>query len=199
MPCAEYSQFLCVSQERINNCQATVDSPIGTYVTPYTRLLPSQSRAINKTSRGQCPETLLCCQGKLLVSASNFRELTASLPDTFLDQAAPGAELDIFGLPADDVALLADNEPLYQPFTRKPGNVAAAADPSESVTFSIVDGVNYAAFNIDPDPPAFEDVYPLGESIFGAGPDDDEKGEGEGFVASSLFPDSLWLIDPVDG
>lgn len=127
-----------------------------------------------------CPGDLLCCEGKVLYSAATFRELTASFPDDVLNQIAPGADNQFFGQQADDIALLSNIDPFFQPFTNKPSTDASLGPAS----FNTVEGVDFDTFQLSPDPPAFRDDLPTGDSIFGATQDDNEQ-----LSASSLYPD----------
>lgn len=107
----------------------------------------------------------------MLFSTSNYRELTASLPTDFLAQIEPGAENQFFGQQADNVALLSNNGPLYQPFTNNPGTDDSLGPGS----FSTQEGINLNALQLDSDPPTFRDDLPLGDSIFGAAPQNENE------------------------
>lgn len=106
-----------------------------------------------------------------MYSASSFGDLTAPLPDSFLNQIAPGAENGFFGLQSNDVALLSNGGPMYQPFTNQPGT----DDSLGPASFDTIEDVNLGALHLDPDPPAFRDDYPLGDSILGANQDENEQ------------------------
>lgn len=135
--------------------------------------------------RGQCPQGLLCCQGTVQENGP-----TSQLPAGLLDQisSSSGAENQLLGLGSDNVALLNNADPLYQPFI--------ADSPGSSASFDTAANVNLAAFQLDSSPTLFANQFDDNNQLFTA--DSTVPGsnnEDQQFLASSSDPSLFYPLD----
>ena len=114
----------------------------------------------------------------------------SQLPAGLVDQitSSSGAENQLLGLGSDDIALLNNGDPLYQPFI--------ADSPGSSVSFDTAANVNLAAFQLDSSPALFANQFDDNNQLFTADSTVPESGnEDQQFLPSSSDPALFYPLD----
>lgn len=114
----------------------------------------------------------------------------SQLPGSFLDQisSSSGAENQFLGLGTDDLGLLSNGDPLYQPFI--------ADSPGSSISFDTAANVNLAAFQLDSNPSLFANQFDDNNQLFTADWTVPGSGdENQQFVALGSDPSLFYPLD----
>lgn len=100
--------------------------------------------------------------------------MMTQVPDGFLNQFATGSEKQFLSPEGGNIALLAGDDPLFQPFT---------GDGTKFTGSDTKGGIDLASFQLNPDPPAFNNQFPqIGQIEFlGEGENQEPVASNPGF------------------